>query len=70
MAQVNQLVVVAKRVLAAKKQTVSLIDKLFSLYVISRRNGKGMLQKPTTPSKFEPVPKWGTAHFLLIYEQP
>lgn len=29
MAQVNQLVVVAKNVLAAKKQTVSLINKLF-----------------------------------------
>lgn len=33
---------------AAEQQTVSLIDRLSSLYILSRRNGKGVLQKATT----------------------
>lgn len=63
-AQVNQLVVVAKRVLAAKKQTVSLINKLFNLY-FHVGMGRGLCKKQLPLSKSEPVFKMGSGAILI-----
>lgn len=60
---------------AAKKQTVSLIDKLPSLYALSRRSGKGVLQKPTATASVGPVfgmgkgafPSNGSAKIITLF---
>lgn len=66
-AQVNQLVVVAKRFGAAEKQTVSSIDKLFlKICNINSEWEGGVVNTNLLPlSKFEPVFKMGKGAFLI-----